>query len=126
FGNISEDTVGSAGSTCPAAVAAITGNASTECVTNAALFNPFQNNMPDFIATQRWDQPWGHIQVGEALREITINDGKALDMNYLGYGAYLSGDFRPFYTQQAPWAKDDLGWGIGAGSGIGSLISDCL
>jgi hypothetical protein len=26
---------------------------------------------------------------------------------------------------QGAWAKDDLGWGFAAGTGIGSLISDC-
>jgi hypothetical protein len=59
------------------------------------------------------------------MREITLNDGKYLNQNIIGYGAYLSGDLRPFYTMQGSWAKDDLGFGVGAGDGIGSLISDC-
>jgi hypothetical protein len=95
------------------------------CLGAGAEADPFQNNFPDLKSTQRWDQPWGHIQLGEVGREITLNDGKYLNQNIIGYGAYLSGDLRPFYAAQGPWSKDDLGWGIGAGNGIGSLIADC-
>jgi hypothetical protein len=95
------------------------------CLGAGAEADPFQNIFPDLITTQRWDQPWGHFQLGEAMREITLNDGKYLNQNIIGFGAYLSGDLRPFYTGQGSWAKDDIGWGIGAGDGIGSLISDC-
>src|SRR5580700_1866740 len=95
------------------------------CLSAGAEANPFQNIFPDLITTQRWDQPWGHLQLGEIMREITLNDGKYLNQNLIGYGAYLSGDLRPFYAAQGSWAKDDIGFGVGAGNGIGSLISDC-
>jgi len=109
------------------ATAALTTTLSTvACLGSAAAYNPFQDVMPDWSATWRTDQPWGHVQLGGALRENTMNDGKGLNLNTIGGGGYLSGDFRPFYTWQgSSMAKDDLGWGVGYGPGIGSLISDC-
>jgi hypothetical protein len=135
-GSISEDTTpipgaGQCAITTVVPTAATTTASVVSSATNVACLgasaeaNPMQNILPDFITTQRWDQPWGHLQLGEAMREITLNDGKYLNQNIIGYGVYLSGDLRPFYTAQGSWAKDDIGWGVGAGDGIGSLISDC-
>jgi hypothetical protein len=135
-GSIAEDTTpipnaGQCGITTVVPTAATTTASVVSSATNVACLgasaeaNPLQNTFPDLITTQRWDQPWGHLQFGQAMREETLNDGKYLNQNLIGYGAYLSGDLRPFYTAQGSWAKDDLGWGIGAGNGIGGLISDC-
>jgi hypothetical protein len=95
------------------------------CLGAGAEADPFQNIFPDLIATQRWEQPWGHLQLGEAMREITLNDGQHLNQNIIGYGAYISGDIRPFYAMAGAFSKDDIGWGFGAGNGIGTLITDC-
>ena len=113
--------------TATGATATVTTNSTitNACLGSSAEFNPFQNVMPDWIATQRWDQPWGHVQLGEALREITLDDGAHLYQNFIGYGGYLSGDLRPFFASSGAWTKDDIGWGFGMGNGIGSLISDC-
>jgi hypothetical protein len=116
--------ISAAGTTASAQILSTATN--LECASAAAEADPFQNVMPDWKATQRWDQPWGHFQLGEVMREITLNDGRYLNQNLIGYGAYLSGDIRPFYAMQGPFAKDDLGWGFGAGNGIGSEIADCF
>ena len=114
--------------TATGAAATVTTNSliTNACLAANAELNPLQNVMPDWVTTQRWDQPWGHIQVGEALREVTFNDGAHLDQNYIGYGGSISGDLRPFYTASGSWAKDDIGWGVAGGNGIGSLVNDCL
>src|SRR5580704_18608923 len=38
------------------------------CLGAGAEADPFENIFPDLIATQRWEQPWGHLQLGEAMR----------------------------------------------------------
>jgi len=127
-GNIYEDTndIPGIGGCSSTATANLTTTLSTvACLNTSASYNPFQNVMPDWIATWRIDQDWGHVQLGGALKEDTLNDGRYLNQNIIGGGFYLSGDIRPFYTWQGPMELDDLGWGFGGGPGIGSLISDC-
>jgi hypothetical protein len=128
FGSVNEDTTPIPGIANCSTSAAVLGALpiTAACLGNGAEFNPMQNVMPDWIGVWRIDQPWGHVQLGGAVREITMDDGKFLYKNYVGYGGYLSGDIKPFYDHAGvSWAKDDLGWGIGAGDGIGGLISDC-
>jgi hypothetical protein len=111
---------------CPTSVATGVTSITIACLGSGGEFNPLQNTMPDWIGVWRMDQPWGHVQLGGALSETTLNDGKFLNQNILGYGGYLSGDIKPFYDHAGvSWAKDDLGWGFGAGDGIGGLIADC-
>ena len=91
-------------------------NITNACLGNAAFFNAGQNLAPDFVARWRIDQPWGHIQVGTVVRDITLNDGMFLTRSWIGYGGSLSGNF---FT----WGKDNLTWGVAAGDGIGQMIS---
>jgi hypothetical protein len=91
-------------------------NITNACLGNAAFFNAGQNLAPDFVARWRIEQPWGHIQVGTVVRDITLNDGEYLNKSWIGYGGSISGNF---FT----WGKDNLTWGIVAGDGIGQMIS---
>jgi outer membrane DcaP-like protein len=97
-----------------------TANAATNitnlCSGNSAFFNAAQNLAPDFIARWRIEQPWGHLQAGAIVRDLTLNDGEYLSRSWLGYGGALSGNF---FT----WGKDNLTWGVAAGDGIGQMIS---
>jgi len=86
------------------------------CSGSAAFFNAAQNLAPDFIARWRIEQPWGHLQAGAVVRDLTLNDGEYLNRSWLGYGGALSGNF---FT----WGKDNLTWGASAGDGIGQMIS---
>src|ERR1700732_5196511 len=86
------------------------------CSGSSAFFNAAQNLAPDFVARWRIEQPWGHLQIGTVVRDITLNDGEYLSRSWIGYGGSLSGNF---FT----WGKDNLPWGVAAGEGIGQLIS---
>jgi len=37
--------------------------------------------------------PWGHLQAGAVVRDLTLNDGEYLNKSWLGYGGALSGNF---------------------------------
>src|SRR5438045_8183917 len=98
-----------------------TANAATNitnlCTGGTAFFNAGQNLAPDFVARWRIEQPWGHLQVGTVVRDITLNDGLFLSRSWIGYGGAISGNF---FT----WGKDNLTWGVVAGEGIGQMISE--
>src|SRR5712675_249982 len=91
-------------------------NISNLCSGSSAFFNAAQNLAPDFIARWRIEQPWGHLQAGAVMRDLTLNDGEYLNKSWLGYGGALSGNF---FT----WGKDNLTWGVAAGDGTGQMIS---
>jgi hypothetical protein len=91
-------------------------NITNACLGNAAFFNASQNIAPDFVARWRIEQPWGHIQAGTVVRDLTLNDGEYLSRSWIGYGGALSGNF---FT----WGKDNLTWSAAAGEGIGQMIS---
>ncbi len=91
-------------------------NISNLCAGGTAFFNAAQNLAPDFVTRWRIEQPWGHLQVGTVVRDITLNDGEYLNRSWIGYGGSISGNF---FT----WGKDNLTWGFVAGEGIGNYIS---
>jgi hypothetical protein len=92
------------------------------CLGNVAFFSPLQTTMPDWVATARINQPWGHLQVGGVIRAERLNDGEYLNQSFVGYGGTISGDVHPFTGNPGPLGKDDLGFGFTAGNGIGSQI----
>ena len=92
------------------------------CLGNIAFFSPLQTTMPDWVATARINQPWGHLQVGGVVRSERLNDGQGLNQAFVGYGGTISGDVHPFSGNPGPLGKDDLGFGFTAGNGIGSQI----
>jgi hypothetical protein len=91
-------------------------NITNACLGNAAFFNASQNIAPDFVARWRIEQPWGHLQAGTVVRDLTLNDGMYLNKSWIGYGGAISGNF---FT----WGKDNLTWSFAAGEGIGQMIS---
>jgi hypothetical protein len=88
---------------------------SNACLGSNAFFSPLQETMPEWIATARVNQPWGHMQIGAILRNDRLDDGQFLDRNYLGYGGTISGDAHPFSGNPGPLGKDDLGFMTCAG-----------
>src|SRR5438477_746368 len=91
-------------------------NITNACLGNPAFFNASQNLAPDFVLRWRIEQPWGHLQAGGVVRDLTLNDGEFLSRSWIGYGGALSGNF---FT----WGKDNLTWSAAAGEGIGQMIS---
>jgi hypothetical protein len=53
-------------------------------------------DMPDFIGHVRYDTDFGHVQVSGILRKLTFQPAVGSDMNRLGSGVNLTGDFHPW------------------------------
>src|SRR5713101_2418451 len=68
-------------------------NITNLCSGSAAFFNAGQNLAPDFVIRSRIEQPWGHLQLGAVVRDITLNDGEYLHRSWIGYGGAISGNF---------------------------------
>ena len=97
---------------------------SNACLGNNAFFSPLKQGWPEAMATARWNQPWGHLQVGGVLRTDQLNDGQYLDKTYVGYGGTISGDVHPFSGVAGPLGKDDLGFGVCAGTQVGNQCAN--
>jgi hypothetical protein len=118
-------------SDAPATAACPTGNLAAPnlvtdaCITNSTAFNAAKTNWPSGVMRARFEQPWGHIQTGLILNNPGLNDGRYLDRHWLGYGGAVTGDVKPFFNVPGPfglpgaWAKDDIGFGVILGEGIG-------
>jgi hypothetical protein len=92
-------------------------NITNLCSGSGAFFNAGQNLAPDFVIRTRVEQPWGHLQFGAVVRDITLNDGEYLHRSWIGYGGSVSGNF---FT----WGKDNLTWRGVLGEGIGNYLSN--
>src|SRR6516165_2151592 len=126
FGQVDADT-----NQIPTSTAcSVTGNTSaatpvtTSCLGSGAFFSPLTRAWPEMIGTARINQPWGHLQIGGVVRTDQLNDGQYLDRNLIGYGGQISGDAHPFSGNPGPLGKDDLGFGLAAGSTIGGQIAN--
>jgi hypothetical protein len=53
-------------------------------------------DIPDFTGNFRYDSDFGHVQVSGILRKLTFQPAVGSDMNQLGYGVNLTGDFHPW------------------------------
>ncbi len=53
-------------------------------------------DVPDFTGNVRYDADLGHVQVAGILRKLTFQPAVGSDMNQLGYGVNLTGDFHPW------------------------------
>ncbi len=80
--------------------------------------------MPEFAATARINQPWGHLQIGGVFRNQVLNDGQYYYSSILGYAGTISGDVHPFAGAPGPLGKDDLGFGFAAGSNSGNQVGN--
>jgi DcaP outer membrane protein/Porin subfamily len=108
----------------------VTGNitaatpATTACLGSLAFLSPLQVSMPEWIATARVNQPWGHVQIGGVLREDKLDDAQYLNQKFLGFAGTISGDAHPFSGNPGPLGKDDLGFGMAAGQDAGNQIAN--
>jgi hypothetical protein len=80
--------------------------------------------MPEWIATARVNQPWGHLQIGAIVRTDTLDDGQFLKQTYVGYGGSISGDAHPFSGNPGPLGKDDLGFSYCSGVEMGNQCAN--
>src|SRR6516165_2787304 len=98
--------------------------ASNACLGSSAFFSPLRETMPEWIATARINQPWGHLQLGGVIRTDTLDDGQYLDRHFLGGAVTLSGDAHPFSGNPGPLGKDDLGYMVCAGVEMGNQCAN--
>jgi len=98
--------------------------ASNACLGSNAFFGPLRQTMPEWPATARINQPWGHIQLGGVIRTDTLDDGQYLDRHFLGGAVTLSGDAHPFTGNPGPLGKDDLGFKACGGQGTGNQCAN--
>jgi hypothetical protein len=98
--------------------------ASNACLGSNAFFSPLQSTMPEWIATARINQPWGHLQLGGVVRNDRLDDGQYLDRNFVGYGGTISGDTHPFSGAPGALGKDDLGFMACAGVEMGNQCAN--
>jgi hypothetical protein len=96
----------------------------TACSGSFSFFDPLQATMPEYVATARTNQPWGHLQIGGVLREQTLNDGQYLFQQFLGAAGTISGDVHPFSGAPGPLGKDDLGFEMIAGPNSGNQVQN--
>jgi Porin subfamily len=92
-------------------------------VTNAAgctlASDPTKASAPDLTFSSYWAQPWGHVNFRGVLRPtLTINDGRYVNQQFVGYGGGLSGDVKP------GWGKDDFQWQFTIGNAIGRYLTN--
>jgi hypothetical protein len=126
FGQVDQDT-----NQIPTiAACSVTGNttanlpADTACLGNGAFFSPLRETMPEWIATARINQPWGHLQLGGVLRTDKLDDGQYYNKQFLGGGVTLSGDVHPFSGTPGPLGKDDLGFMACGGADMGNQCAN--
>jgi Porin subfamily len=93
----------------------------TNTSTCALAVNPAVAHAPDLTFASYWAQPWGHVDFRFALRDLSLDDGRYVDANILGYGGGVSGDVKPNWFG---WAKDDVTWQVTVGNGLGRYLSD--
>jgi hypothetical protein len=126
FGQVDYDT----GQIPNIAACSVTGNntaalpATVACLPSTAFFSPLKSGMPEWLATARVNQPWGHIQLGATLRTDQLDDGQYLNQQFLGGGVTLSGDVHPFSGNPGPLGRDDLGFGAAGGNGMNGQIAN--
>ena len=118
----------------PATAACPTGNLAAPnldtvaCITNSTAFNAAKSNWPNAVVRARFEQPWGHIQVGFVANNPGLNDGRYLDKQWFGYGGAITGDVKPFFSVPGPfglpgaWNKDDITFGVIMGEGLGGYM----
>jgi Porin subfamily/DcaP outer membrane protein len=97
-----------------------TGNAISSCPPGSHggfAVNPTMATMPDANFVLRAEQPWGHVQVGFVLERETLNDGRFIHQNFLGYGGGLSGSWKPDWFGFS--SKDNFGFNSFFGTGLG-------
>ena len=96
----------------------------TACTRSFSFFDTLQATMPEYAATARINQPWGHLQLGGVLRNQFMNDGQYFTSNILGYAGAIGGDAHPFSGNPGTLGKDDLGFQFAAGSNSGNQVAN--
>lgn len=116
-------TLTGAGAATAASASATASPAGTSfaCLPLSQLNNPTYQKAPDFTLAYQLPQPWGHFNLHSVVRELSLNDGKFINKDYLGFGAGFGVDVKPGWFG---WAKDDITAQFNWGQGAGMYIQD--
>ena len=75
------------------------------------------NKIPDFVMRGEFTQPWGHISLRSAFRDLYDHNGSNVSTGQFGYALALGGDLKT-------WGKDDVLGQVFGGDGIGRYLSN--
>jgi hypothetical protein len=94
-------------------------------VTNASgctlTFNPTKSSAPDMVLASYWSRSWGHVNFRGIVRPtLTVNDGRYVNQQFVGYGGGVSGDVKPGWGD----GKDDFQWQFTVGTAIGRYLTN--
>jgi hypothetical protein len=83
--------------------------------------NPTKSTFPDLNMVLRWQQPWGHLQIGSVIQDLELEDGAFVSKQYIGYGGGIGANVRPGWFG---WSKDNFGAEFFAGNGLDRYASN--
>jgi hypothetical protein len=88
------------------------------------------DRFPDGVLRGRWEQDWGHLQVGGLVREINLDDtqntlGIRADDTAVGYAFNVSGQLKVGKLADGVLhPKDNVKFQVNYGDGVGRYITD--
>ncbi|MGH7096876.1 MAG: DcaP family trimeric outer membrane transporter [Stellaceae bacterium] len=91
-----------------------TGLAGTNASPTTLATNPTKTRWPDGALVLRIERPWGSFQIGSVLRDLTLQDGRFVNKDFLGYGGQVGVHMVPF-----PGSRDNFGLNAFLGNGLG-------
>ena len=106
-------------------------NPGTGIITDPAL-DKNEQDMPDFTGNIRHDGDYGHIQFAGILRNLAFRPAGGSEIDELGYGGSLTGDWHPCAwcsgccpkNSNNPWVKSRVLGQYAAGHGINRYFQD--
>ena len=94
----------------------------TELTTPAGVTGFDTSPLPDLAGHVRWNQDWGHLQMGAVLRYLEFDPAAGGRENDLGYGLNLSGSFKTIKLDEKH--IDSFLFQVAGGDGIARYIND--
>ena len=94
----------------------------TELTTPAGVTGFDTSPLPDLAGHVRWNQDWGHLQMGAVLRYLEFDPAAGGRENDLGYGLNLSGSFKTIKLDEKH--TDSFLFQVAGGDGIARYIND--
>ena len=94
----------------------------TELTTPAGFDGADASALPDLAGHVRWNQDWGHLQLGAVVRYLEFDPNTGGRENGLGYGLNLSGSYKTIKLNEKQF--DSILFQIAGGNGIARYIND--
>jgi hypothetical protein len=95
---------------------------SSELTTPAGVEGFDASSLPDLAGHVRWNQDWGHLQLGAMVRRLEFDPAEGGRESDLGYGLNLSGSYKTIKLDERH--IDSILFQIAGGNGIARYIND--